>query len=109
MMVGLLHHLLGHERGRAHPLKTRHGPGPLERPVHHRSVELHHAIRVRQPAISDARVFRIQLDNVYPATTASSTSAPSVIMLNARATQVRPSASFDLFPFAADTTTGLEL
>src|SRR6266851_4760610 len=42
-----------------------------------------------------------------PATTASSTSAPSVTILKALATQVRPSVSFDMLPLAADTTTGL--
>ena len=66
MMVRLLHHLLRHERGRSHALETRNRPGPLERPVHHRCVELHHTVCVRQAAISHARVFRVQLDNVHP-------------------------------------------
>src|SRR5437899_3204291 len=42
-----------------------------------------------------------------PAITASSTSAPAVIILNALATQVSPSSSLDLLPFADETTTGL--
>src|SRR5436190_20964298 len=42
-----------------------------------------------------------------PETRASRTSAPSVIILNARATQVTPFSSFDRFPLADATTHGL--
>src|SRR5689334_25422255 len=44
-----------------------------------------------------------------PATSASSTSAPPVIILNAFATQVTPSASFDRLPLDEATTQGLTL
>src|SRR6188474_603811 len=44
-----------------------------------------------------------------PATSASSTSAPPVIILNALATQVTPSASLDRLPFPDATTHGLTL
>src|SRR6185295_4376918 len=44
-----------------------------------------------------------------PATSASSTSAPAVIILNAFATQVTPSASFDRLPLDEATTHGLTL
>src|SRR5438093_10613412 len=46
---------------------------------------------------------------VTPATSASSTSAPSVIILNALATHVTPSASFDRLPLDEATTHGLTL
>src|SRR5947208_319946 len=41
-----------------------------------------------------------------PATTASKTSEPPVISLKALATQVTPCGSLDLFPLAAEMTTG---
>src|SRR5882762_10365293 len=41
-----------------------------------------------------------------PAMTASSTSAPAVIILKALATQVSPSSSLDLLPLAEEITTG---
>src|SRR4029450_6526089 len=44
-----------------------------------------------------------------PATSASRTSAPEVIILKAFATQVTPSASFDRLPFPEATTHGLTL
>src|SRR5438477_13089505 len=44
-----------------------------------------------------------------PATSASSTSAPAVIILTAFATHVTPSASFDRLPFDEATTHGLTL
>src|SRR5262245_12536146 len=44
-----------------------------------------------------------------PATRASSTSAPSVIILKALATQVTPCSSFDRLPFPEATTHGLTL
>src|SRR6476619_7716686 len=44
-----------------------------------------------------------------PATSASSTSAPEVIILKALATQVTPSASLDRLPFPEATTQGLTL
>src|SRR5678815_5690509 len=43
-----------------------------------------------------------------PATSASSTSAPSVIILKARSTQVTPCSSFERLPFEDATTHGLE-
>jgi hypothetical protein len=46
---------------------------------------------------------------VTPATRASSTSAPLVIIPNAFATQVMPSASFEVLPLPDATTTGLTL
>src|SRR6266545_8431846 len=42
-----------------------------------------------------------------PETSASSTSAPSVIILKARSTQVTPFSSFERLPFAEATTQGL--
>ena len=42
-----------------------------------------------------------------PATSASSTSAPSVIILKARSTQVTPCSSFERLPFEDATTHGL--
>src|SRR4029077_9067379 len=44
-----------------------------------------------------------------PATSASRTSAPSVIILNALATQVMPASSFDRLPLLDATTHGLTL
>src|SRR6185503_2830728 len=44
-----------------------------------------------------------------PATSASSTSTPSVIILKARSTQVTPCSSFERLPFDEATTHGLTL
>ena len=64
VMVGVLHHRLGHERRRLTPSSAPTRARPLRRAVHARRVELHDAVGVRQPAVSDARVLGIELDDV---------------------------------------------
>ena len=64
VVIGVVHHLLRHERRRAHALDARHRAGALARAVHARGVELHDAFGVRQAAVADARVLGIELDDV---------------------------------------------
>jgi hypothetical protein len=63
-MIRVVHHLLRDERRRPHAFDARHRPGALARPVHARRVELDDAVGVRQPAVADARIFGIELDDV---------------------------------------------
>ena len=63
-MVGRVHHQLRHLRRRAHAFDRRDAAGALLRPVHAARIELDDAVGVRQPAVADAVVGRIELDDV---------------------------------------------
>jgi hypothetical protein len=65
MMVRLLHRRLRHERGRPHTFEAGHAAGTPFRAVHATGIELHHAVRVRQTAVADAVIKRIELDDVH--------------------------------------------
>ena len=60
----MLHHRLRDERRRAHAFERGDAAGALLRAVHAARVELHDAVGVRQAAVADAVVLRIELDDV---------------------------------------------
>ena len=64
VVVGALRDRLGDQRGSAHAGDPRDGTGPTARAMHHRGVKFHHAVGVRQPAVADAGLLRIQLGDV---------------------------------------------
>lgn len=64
VMVGVLQHRLGHQRRRAHAFQRRHRARALAGAVHHGGVQRHHAVGVRQAAVADAVVLRVQLVEV---------------------------------------------
>jgi hypothetical protein len=64
VVVGVVHHLLGHQRGGAHAFDARHGARPFARTVHARRIQLHHPFGVGQAAVADARVFGIEFDDI---------------------------------------------
>ena len=64
VVVGVLHHRLRDQRGRAHALERGHPAGPLLRAVHAARVELDDAVGIGQAAVADARVLGIELDDV---------------------------------------------
>jgi hypothetical protein len=74
VMIGMVRHGLGDERRRPHALDGRDAAGAPLRSVHAARVELHHTLCVRQPAVADAGLFRIELGMLTPAISASSTS-----------------------------------
>ena len=63
-MIGLIHHLLRDERRCAHAFDCRHASRALAWPVHAAGIELHDAVRIRQAAVADARLFGIELDDI---------------------------------------------
>ncbi len=83
VMVGLLEHRLGDERRRAHAFEGGDAAGALRRPVHAARVELHDAVGIRQPAVADAGVGRIELAEVDAGDQRVEHVAALVIRLNA--------------------------
>ena len=71
------------QRRRAHAFERRDAAGALRRPVHAARVELDDAVRVRQAAVADAVSAGSSSHMLTPAISASSTSAPFVIMSKA--------------------------
>jgi hypothetical protein len=63
-MIGALHDGLRDERRRLDAFEGRDGAGALRRPVHARRIELDDSLAIGQPAISDARILGIELDDV---------------------------------------------
>ena len=66
MVVRLLHYRFGYQRRCPHALDAGHPAGPAFRSVHATGIKLHHAVGVGQPAVTDAVIERIQLDDVHP-------------------------------------------
>src|SRR5687767_138701 len=64
-MVSDFHHGFRYQRRRAHTFERANGPGALLWTVHDGGVELDHAVGIRQTAITDAVVGRIELDDIY--------------------------------------------
>jgi hypothetical protein len=64
MMIGLLHDELRDGRRGPHAFERRHAAGALLGAVHARGIELHDTLGVRQSAVADAGVLRIELENV---------------------------------------------
>jgi hypothetical protein len=64
VMIGLLHDLVGDQRRGPHPFEAGHAPGAALRAVHAAGVELDHAVGVRQAAVADAGIERIELYDV---------------------------------------------
>src|SRR5690606_13931946 len=65
VVIGVLHHLLGDERWRAHLFERCHTAGTLERTVHTARVELYDAIGVGNPAVAYALIIGVELHDVY--------------------------------------------
>src|SRR5262249_46644983 len=63
-VIGAFEHEARHCARRLDPLESADGAALLELARHDRRVELHDAFLVRQPAIADALIFGIQLDDV---------------------------------------------
>ncbi len=61
-MIGVTHDRRRHLGRVLETLQSANGPGAAGGSVHHRCVELHHADRVGQTAVTDARVFGVRLD-----------------------------------------------
>ena len=64
MVVGRVHDELRDVRRRPHAFERGDAAGALLRPVHAARVELHDAVGIRQAAVADAVVLRIELDDV---------------------------------------------
>ena len=64
VVVGVVEHRLRHPRGRAHALERGDAAGALQRAVHAAGVELDDAVGVRQPAVADVHLRRVELDDV---------------------------------------------
>ena len=64
MVIGVVHHRLGHQRRRPHALEAGHRAGALLRAVHARGVELDDTVGVGEGAVADAGLERIELGNV---------------------------------------------
>ena len=65
VVIGLVHHRLGHQRRGAHALEAGHAAGALLGPVHAAGVELHDAVGVGQAAVADAGLLGVELDDVH--------------------------------------------
>jgi hypothetical protein len=64
VVVGVVEHRLRDARRRPHALERRDAARALQRPVHAAGVELHDAVGVRQPAVADVHLGRVELDDV---------------------------------------------
>src|SRR5688572_5618926 len=65
MMVRLFHHRFGYKGRRAHSFEGADAARTFLWSVHAAGIKLHRAVRVRQAAVADAVIERIELDNVY--------------------------------------------
>ena len=65
VMVGVLHHRLRDQRRRAHALDAATAPARFIGPCMHERVELDDAVGVRQGAVADAGLERIELRDVH--------------------------------------------
>src|SRR5215213_100854 len=65
VVIGQLHHRLRDERGRTHAFERSHRARALFRPVHNGRVELNYAFGIRQAAVADAIIERVELDYVH--------------------------------------------
>ena len=63
-VIGLLHHQLGDFRGSPAAADGADGSTAARGAVHDAGIELGHAVFIRQPAVSDRGVFRIELLNI---------------------------------------------
>ena len=66
VVVGEVGDQPGHARRRAHPFEGGDASRPPLRAVHAAGVELHHPVGVGAPAVADAGVFGVELDDVDP-------------------------------------------
>ncbi len=65
VVVGHLHHRVGHERRRADTLESCDSVGPLLGAMHAARIELHHSVCVREPTVSNAGIGGIQLQDIH--------------------------------------------
>jgi hypothetical protein len=63
-MVGVVHDCLGHERWRTNAFEGGNSARALPWTVHAACIELHDSISVRETSEPDARIFRIELDDI---------------------------------------------
>ena len=64
MVIGVLHDRFRHQRGIANALQRCNAAGLFSRSMHAAGIELHYAIGIRQPAVANTRVLRIQFDDI---------------------------------------------
>ena len=62
-VVGSLHHRLRQPRNVFDFLHARHAARAPRRPMHHASIQLHHAVFIRQSAVADRVVIRVVFHN----------------------------------------------
>ena len=88
VVIGFVHHLLRDYGGRADSLDGRDAARALARAVHAARIELDDAVGIWQPAVPDARLLGVELDEVDAGDQRVEHVAPCVIIVNAFCTHV---------------------